>query len=149
MIVIASILPGIGTIELSRSPNKISPGPPSVMNQCRTACALVWGAAAIANFLGSSFIAVFLFSCHSQDLTLSAQFLRRFAKLAGSHSKPRGDPATVQPATKPLSASQHPLRASAAQNLSHCDSLLSGLCNKNSTEIRPGSAARHSVSAAP
>src|SRR6202044_3072763 len=65
---------------------------------------------------------------------LSAQSLSRFAKLAVSHSNPRSGPATVQPATKPLSASPHPLRASAAQNLSHCDSLLSGLCNKNSTE---------------
>src|SRR5580704_1361635 len=53
--VIASMLPGTGITELSINPSRISPGPPSVKNQCLTTCAVVGGAT--ANLPSLNFIA--------------------------------------------------------------------------------------------
>jgi hypothetical protein len=59
------MLPGTGITELSINPSKISPGPPSVKNQCRTTCAVV--GVAIANLSSLNFIATPLLAALSPD----------------------------------------------------------------------------------
>src|SRR6202522_1333011 len=92
------MLPGIGIIELYSNPSKINPGPPSAMNQCRTECALVGGAAAATNFLRSNFIsAIPGLVIFALARSIRIQMLRRLLTHPGSHSMPALTE-TVQPA---------------------------------------------------
>src|SRR5271155_3387823 len=85
--VIASMLPGTGITELSISPSRISPGPPSVKNQCLTTCAVV--GAASTSLSKSYFIAMPLRA--TVTLTLcSGRFVPRLSGRSGhrsAHSK--------------------------------------------------------------